>query len=95
MQRHLKLVKESVLTDDEELRKATMKQNENIAQHDTDIAVLQHRMDDHKDILTTVQRDVKTTAVGIQEVIRKLEHRIGFKSGSLWVAGFILMILGE
>jgi len=82
-----KLVEESVLTDDDKLR-------DKVAQHDTAIAILEHRMDDHRDILGQIQRDTKATAVGITEVMAKLERRIGFRAGSLWFAGIILVAAG-
>ena len=81
----LNVVEDIVLTDDDKLR-------DKVAQHDTDIAILQHRMDDHRDILTQIQRDSKASAQGIVAVMAKLERRIGFRAGTLWVSGFILAV---
>ena len=75
------------LSEDDKLR-------DRVAQHDTDIAILQHRMDDHREILSKIQRDTKATAQGITEVMAKLERRIGFRAGTLWFAGIILIAAG-
>jgi len=82
-----KLVEDNVLPDDDKLR-------DKVAQHDTDIAILQHRMDDHRDILGQIQRDTKAIAEMMVELTAKLERRIGFRAGSLWLTGIILVAAG-
>jgi len=82
-----KLVEEMTLADDDKLRDA-------VAQHHTDIAVLQQRMDTQDEVLGHLQRDTKATAEGVHEILQKLEHRLGFRAGAIVAYTFIVAMAG-